>query len=270
MRKGLLCAALSAFCVSAFAIFPNNVEPGFASVGSLVTQQSGRWNVMGSGVAIAPNWVLTVAHTTGTHFQVSPSRRIPIIQRITHASASGNADLALLKLSQPVTTVSKLLFANFTGSGALKGKTARLVGFGLTGVANSVGWQITPNTTGTRRWAQNVIDAQHNVSVNIGSSTNPIIKTSKCLVFDLDRPNSSSNGPLGGRAIANEGGIADKDSGSPMFVQDRGEWKVVAINALVGTLSNSGTTNPHAYGGVGYSVWLQPYAAWIRQVTGLR
>ncbi|HRJ95093.1 MAG TPA: trypsin-like serine protease [Fimbriimonadaceae bacterium] len=270
MRKGLLCAALIALAASSFSIFPNNAEPGMRSVGSLVTLQSGRWTVMGSGVAIAPNWVLTVAHTTGTHFQISPSQRIPIVQRITHTSNSGNADLALLKLGQPVTTVSKVLFANFTGAGALKGKTCRLVGFGLTGVSNSVGWQITPNTTGTRRWAQNVIDAQQNISVNIGSNTNPVIKNSKCLLFDLDRPNSSATGPLGSRAISGEGGIADKDSGSPMFVQDLGEWKVVAINALVGTLSNSGTTNPFAYGGVGYSVWLQPYAAWIRQITGLR
>jgi hypothetical protein len=270
MRKGLLCLALAAIAASSFAIFPNKVETGFASVGSLVTQQNGRWTVMGSGVAIAPNWVLTVAHTTGTHFQISPSVRVPIVQRITHTSSSGNADLALLKLGQPVNIVSKVLFANFTGTGALKGRTCRLVGFGLTGVSNSVGWQITPNTAGTRRWAENVIDAQQNVSVNIGSSSNPVIKNSRCLLFDLDRPNSTTVGPLGGRAVTNEGGIADKDSGSGMFVLDAGEWKLVGINALVGTLPNSGTTNPFAYGGVAYSVWLQPYAAWIRQVSGIR
>ena len=266
MKKGILSLLALAAVSAAYPIFPNNRETGFGSVGRLTTLVNGRWETMGSAVAIGPNWLLCVAHTTGTHFEPSPGRRIPIIQRTTHTAPAGNADLAVLKLGSPVTTYSKIYTPSFT---ALRGQTVRLVGYGLTGVKTSVGWNITAASTGTKRWAQNVVDQLQTISVNIGSTANPNIKKSQYLLFDLDNPNGLTNGPLGGRAVGSEGGIADKDSGSPMFLYNAGEYKVVALNGLTGTLPNSGTDNPYAFGGVGFSVYLAPYRTWIRTVTGI-
>lgn len=264
MKKGLMAAFLLGGVTAAFAVFPNNRETGFNSVGRLTSLVNGRWETMGTAVAISPTWLLCVAHTTGTHFEPSPGRRIPIIQRITHTASSGNADLAVLKLGSSVTSYSPIYAPTFT---QIRGKTVRLVGYGLTGVRSSSGWNITAGTTGTKRYAQNVVDQLQTMTVNIGSTQNPNIKKSQYLIFDLDNPAGGTNGTTGGAAVGQEGGIADKDSGSPMFYYTGGMYQVVALNGLVGgTASNE---NPFAFGGLGYSVFLAPYRIWIRQKTGV-
>lgn len=270
MKKTLCTFVALAVGVSmAHAIFPDKRDSTIPSVVRLVVFQNGAWQNAGSGVAISSTWVLTASHTGGTHIETAPGRRIPIQQRIAHTVTSGNpADLALLKLGGSVASTSRIFYGAYTGTGGLKNRTCRLVGYGLTGTSNSTGWRLIDNTWGVRRAAQNVIDDLRTVSVNVGSSTTPRIKTGQYLIFDLDRPGSSARGSLGGSAVTDEGGIAAMDSGGGMFVQQSGSWQLVAINAMTGTMP--GIPTAYHYGGIGFSVYLTPYRDWIARISGVR
>jgi hypothetical protein len=134
----------------------------------------------------------------------------------------------------------------------------------MTGTPHTLGWEIQDGTQGVRRSAVNVIDMQDTVELDFGGGR---IKNTQYLVFDIDNPNGSNSGSLGGPAIPGEGGIAAWDSGGPMYVFKDRMWRVVGIHGFVDVLPDSGVQDPFHYGGVGYSAYLTPYKWWIQTIV---
>jgi len=256
--KQLLSLVLAIAAVPAMAIFPDNPEPGFGAVGRLLLNQGGQWVVNGSAVAITPTHVLTVWHVNNsTHFESVTGQIIPVTSRYLHPVA----DLAILKLASPVAQTAPVYFGPLS---TLLGQPCKLVGYGMTGIARTLGWEIQDGTQGVRRSANNVIDWFENVTLDFGGGR---FKTTDYLVCDIDNPNGLSNGSLGGPAVAGEGGIAAWDSGGPMLVFKDRMWRVAALHGFVDVLPGSGVQEPFHYGGLAYSGYLTPYKSWIQMVT---
>lgn len=241
----------------ASAIFPDNPDTQFPAVGTLYVQSGLTFNVNGSAVAIAPNFVITAWHVNNsTHFEQVSGQKVPVAARYIHPFA----DIAILKLASPVPHTAPIYFGPLS---TLLGQPCKLVGCGMTGIQRTLGWEIHDGTQGPRRAANNVIDSFENVELDFGGGR---IKTTYYLIFDIDNPVGLSSGPLGGPAVAGEGGIAGWDSGGPMFVFVDRMWRVVALHGFIDVIPGSGVQDPYHYGGAGYSAYLTPYKLWIQMV----
>jgi hypothetical protein len=213
-------------------------------------------------VAISPYWVLTVSHAGGTYF-IQDGVPYQILQSVTHVGTGNvNADLRLYRVAGPLKYAVPMSFRPFSGQNGLQGETCTLAGFGRTGSRTATGWSIVNGSEGTRRTANNVIDLLiPDVQVSVGGQT----KHSDSIFFDLDDPlGQNAMNVSGGSAVPNEGGVATYDSGSGMFVSEKGLKRLVAINAYVATLDGSGVTNWYDFGGIGGGVHLYPYSSWIQ------
>lgn len=246
-----------------YTIFPNVAEPNFKSVGRMGNWNGTTFSGQGSCVAISPYWVLTAAHVGGNTIE-QDGIRYPILQRIGHTGSGGvNADLAAVRVQGPMKFASPLAFRPFTGTNALQGLTSTLAGLGITGQRNAnVGWSIQWGTDGTRRSAKNALDDYFpQVQVQISQTS---LKTSDCLVYDLDDPlGVNTINVLGGTAVTGEGGLAPRDSGGGCFVLDNGQNRLVGINAYVGVLDGTPVQGEFDFGAVGLSVALNSYKNWI-------
>lgn len=177
--------------------------PEFAPVGTFVNN----WGFSGSGVLIAPDWVLTGAHmfaaaTSGT-FTVN-GIAYDSTGLFGHSSWNGNNvfagyDFGLVQLSSPVVGVTPALL--YSGSGEV-GEVGTFVGFGHTGTGLT-GYQTLDNQ---KRAFQNVIDGDFGTAdVLLGA--------------DFDNPLSVSDNDFGDPVPLDlEGVVAPGDSGGGVFL----------------------------------------------------
>lgn len=200
----------------------------FPSVG-FVQNSVGR----GSGVLIAPNWVLTAAHvipngSTNVRFTVGGTQYNAAEFFVNpgyvggSAGLSGGFDLTLIRLSQTVTNVtpSRLYF----GSDEV-GQEGALVGFGNTGTG------LTGQSTSSqvKRAGTNVVDS---VGEEFSNITNVLM-----MDFDPANPNNRLVAPFG-PFVQNtptnlEAGAGQGDSGGGFFLNVNGEWRVAGIASFV-------------------------------------
>lgn len=243
-----------------WAIFPNNPTAAFSAVGMCGDWNGTAFTQWGSGLAVAPGWILTARHVGGTHFFVNGTY-YTVLQKFHHVGTN-NADLSLWKMAAPVPTWMPISYPTF---GALQGQVATLVGWGNTCTQGVNGWTWLANTFGIKRQSSNVIDAYlPNTFVNFGSFT----RTTDYIQYDLDDPSgANTTNTFGGSAISGEGGISDKDSGCPWFVVENGVSKVVAVSSIIGYNTGTGLTSPYQYGGWGAGTFLSNYKAWIQSTA---
>lgn len=274
MKRAAFFLAAFGIAASSQAIFPDNPTNRYRAVGMIGSTSSGAFKLSGSGVAIAPMWVIGVSHVGGNVF-VQSGQQYPIEKKTIHRLDSGEpADIALYKLSKPVSTYAPILFAPYnssTGGTDLKGRTAFLVGFGRTARlrADGIGWEPAAGTEGIKRVATNRIDRVSTERYNIGTDTDPKFKSTVCLGYDLDKPGDPSFSTLGSLFSDREGGVAAKDSGGGWFVNVGGKDYLVAVSATVGRPKDSPLPTDYSYGAMGFGVHLYNYRGWIRNVTGL-
>lgn len=251
----------------ATAIYPDVAEPDFKFCGRIGDLSGSTFLNNGSGVAIAPYWVLSAAHVTGAWFETE-GVRYEIATRHFHTSASGNADITLCRLVNPVPYVTPVLYRPYSGTGGLQGRVCKLVGNGATANMTNAGYALIGNSSGPRRSAYNSIDDYWpGLSVNIGGG---VIKKSDYIVWDSDHPfydvADPRMNPIGAGPVNGEGSIIVKDSGSGVFVYEAGVWQLVAISGLVGRYDSG--SDPYAWGGVGLAVILNNYQSWISSTMG--
>lgn len=232
-------------------------EPQFAAAVKIVGASGA---ITGSGVVVAPRWVLTAGHVAQD--RQAGSLRVQVadvmvgVKRIVMHPGyqpSGPAhtpnDQALLELDADAPVGAAPLSPSLPSLHS----RAVLVGYGAAGIGER-------DTIGTRRAAQNRID-------QIGGGD---AGTAHLLMCDLDIPGQGSANALGDSIPEPLEGIATGgDSGGPLFVKRGLQWE------LVGTFSRGQYQLPRIAanllgGTIGIWVGIQPSLTWIRETTGAR
>jgi trypsin len=222
--------------------------------------------IEGHGILIDPRWVLTAAHAVtwqpGGVNEVTINhvprhverlvlypgyRKLPqslVDEALKNGDAtqiigflSASNDVALLKLSEPVTDVAPINI--YRGNDEL-GKIVKIVGKGATG-------------TGSR--GQDANGAHRTVLRRAFNKVTSVQGQWLCYVFDK----SPSALPL-------EGISGDGDSGGPVLVQVKGQWQVAGLASWKRGKDNALLLHPGFYGQTNYNVRLSHYANWIENV----
>ena len=252
-----------------------------------------RWNegasgYIASGTLISSEWVLTAGHVvggtnnygagvSGMFFglgSVYSGTGIAATEWIPYAgwsSSNGDVwagvDLGLVRLSQPITTVTPALLDFRT---PLLGLLGTSVGYGRSGIGS--GGMSTP--AGTKRAGQNMIDARGGMVTTMGSGTLLDLDgiSSTVLFQDFDSPTDLVASTMGSvTPFAQEYLIASGDSGGGLFINVGGVTKLVGVHSFLASLPYPwDTTGANAdYGDLAGVVSVQSFENWIFTVTGV-
>ena len=261
----LLCTALPAHAIVGGTVDPDVVTSPWAGVGA-VKVNGGTF----SGALIGNQYVLTAAHVVGgtapdkvqfvlnadgAASQTLAVESIQVFPGFTGTTVGADGvwhdDLALVKLAQPV-AAGVPVYSLYEG--ALQGQTISLVGYGAS--------ESAPADATVKRSGQNRVDQ---TLVDDDGGTNDEI-----FLFDFDGPDSTSNvfGPNVAPNLTLGAGVeaqfAGGDSGSPVFVNDNGVWKLAGIAAFNGSITGLPGSNT-TFGAIGGGTIVAPYASWIQE-----
>ncbi len=187
-------------------------ETQFHSVGEVGFRTQSGGFAGASAVLIDQHWVLTAAHRIAQNPEINwEFRNNEVIHGVDeiiyhpgydgHPNGLSGQDLALLRLSEPITNVDPAMIAQ---SSLNFGDQVALVGYG--GIGDGLGndWTFT-----TERWAANNVWDR-------GAANSEFYTT------DFDDPTSGSALPL-------EGTTTNGDAGGGMFRFENGRWQLVGI-----------------------------------------
>jgi secreted trypsin-like serine protease len=219
----------------------------------------------GHGVLIAPQWVITAAHTIPGHSGLEhvvlngASRDVERVvmhsgyktvpqDLIDQAMASGEAilivvflassdDIALVKLTQPVTDVAPVTVYKDSDE---PGHVVKIVGKGATGTGDTGHDPRGPNRTELRRAFNKITSAYDRWF---------------CYVFDQP--------PL---ALPLEGISGNGDSGGPVLIQVEDQWLLAGLSSWKVVQGDVRTARPGLYGQTACNVRLSHYVEWIESV----
>ena len=260
-----------AFALVGGSVDANLATSPWAGVGA-ITINGGVY----SGVLLDSQHVLTAAHVvggqTGTPGNVSFSLNvggnltqtlgataITLYPGFTGTSPGSDGvwhdDLAIITLGTPVTGAVPT-YGLYGGS--LSNKTITLVGYG--GGGDGVNGVTSGANASVKRVGQNRVDR---VLVDDDGGA-----ASEVFMFDFDGPtkatnvfgssNKSSNLTLGASIEAQ---YAGGDSGSPVFIKDKGVWKIAGIGTFNGDTALSASNVK--FGSIGGGTIIAPYLSWI-------
>ncbi len=219
-----------------------------------------------SAILVAPDWVLTAAHTEVTKqgaganstFTIGGETR-NVVQTFQNPSFNGQIDsgfdVGLLKLDAPITNVTPAQLYSGTAA-SLLGQTLTYVGYGKSGTG-STGATIA---SGTKR-------AGNNVGDELGGPTlAPFLGgnqgfSSQILFADFDSSGGPWGHPLGANQPINlEYLIALGDSGGGLFIEQGGQHFLAGVHSIIFDLDPNGTIG---YGDIMGSTTLEQSLAWV-------
>ncbi len=220
----------------------------------------------GSGVLIAPTWVLTAAHipnaAMGT-FQIGAQTQTvtQIVRHPLYTNINLGYDLALLRLASPMLGVTPTSI--YTGSNEL-GSIVSISGYGSTGVGSSN----NPQNPGTFRAGTNVVDLIYDFTGGAQQAG---------LVTDFDAPTSlhpdGNRNTLGAPTPTSlEYHLAPGDSGGATFLFENGQWFVAGINSGIASQfewQNSGANEQYGYGAVSVMTRVSSFQTFIASISGV-
>lgn len=252
-----------------------------------------RWNEGGSGyiasgTLISPEWVLTAGHVVGgtdnygsgvsgmffglgSAYSETGVLATDWIPFSGWSSSNGDVwagvDLGLVRLSQPITSVTPALLDFST---PLLGLLGTNVGYGRSGT----GMLGMSSGAGVKRAGQNMIDACGGMVTTMGSGTLlDLDGISPTVLFqDFDNPTNLVASSMGSVIpVEQEYLIASGDSGGGLFIEVGGVTKLVGVNSFLASLPYPlDTTGANAdYGDLAGVVSVQSFENWIFTVTGV-
>jgi secreted trypsin-like serine protease len=206
------------------------------------------WGYTGSATLVAPDWVLTAAHTlsaansatftlNGTSYASS--------RFVVHPGWTGDAalgyDIALVQLSSPVSGITPARLYSGTSE---QGQVGLFGGFGFTGTGLT-GW-VMGNTQ--KLAFENVIDGDFgNANLILGC--------------DFDNPHSAADSAFGATApLPFEGCVAPGDSGGAMFLPGDQEYYLAGVISFVAGSDGNGNSD---YGDVTGFARVSTFTPWI-------
>jgi hypothetical protein len=174
----------------------------------------GQWgNGVGSGVAIAPQWLITAQHFTNASNQF-------ILNGVTYTRDQALVDIAGTDLRLVHVSGTFPAWAPLYRSGVGEtGKVVSLVGFGYHQHAANPDVVTGPPQNGFL-WAGDAVTRTRGKNkVNTTGTVNGF----PALFYDFDKASDSS-------AVTDEAGLADHDSGGGAFIFEDGEWKLAGVH----------------------------------------
>ena len=221
-----------------------------------------------SGVVVAPRFVLTASHVTGS--ATPGTLTVQLNHQATPVQIGATAvtpfpgasfpydDLSLITLASPVPEGVGILPIYRDAPPAQQVLT--LVGYGAGGTGDT--GPAGPRSAAVKRVGRNVLDA---VRQSIDGSG----RRSLFFLYDFDGP--WGNGPLGESSLGNavETGVAPGDSGGPAYAEIGGRRWLLGINTM--TLSASaGMPVDFRFGTIGGGMLLGDprFVAWLEAQTG--
>jgi len=220
----------------------------------------------GQGVLIDPRWLITAAHAvtwqSGGVNEVTINHVPRHVERLVlypgyrklpqslvdKALKTGDAtqiiaflsvsnDVALLKLSEPVTDVAPITIYRRNDE---LGKIVKIVGKGATGAGSRGQDADGAHRTVLRRAFNKITGVQ-----------------GQWLCYTFHKPPS---------ALPLEGISGDGDSGGPVLIQVKGQWEVAGLVSWKRGKDNAILLHPGFYGQTNYNVRLSHYVNWIDNV----
>lgn len=259
--------------VGGAGVDPNTVDSPWAGVGAVLTGK-GHY----TGALIGPRHVLTAAHVVKGRllnelgFRLNLSDAEPLVLPVAavhiHPGYQGTQrgrdgfwrdDLAVLELAEPAPR--EVPVYDLYPSPDLLRSMIVFVGYGRGG--DGTRGAHLPGSARVKRVGYNRIDAllPHGLA-----DPRPVL-----FLFDFDGPNPDSNRlkPDGamraGLGPELEATFAGGDSGAPVFVHDRGSWKIAGVAAFVAGQEET----PGRYGSIAGGTLVPAYLEWIRAAMGL-
>jgi hypothetical protein len=261
----------SALALVGGSVDANSADSPWAGVGAVTISGS-----VFSGALLDSQHVLTAAHVVGGQVgtpgnvsfslnvggdltQTLSATTIDIFPGFTGTTPGADGvwhdDLAIVTLGTPVMGAVPT-YGVYGGS--LSSQTITLVGYG--GSGDGVNGVTSGANASVKRVGQNRVDVQL-----VDDDGGPNLEV---FVFDFDGPDSSSNvfdSPSPDNLTLGatiEAQYAGGDSGSPVFVNDNGVWKIAGIAAFNGSTIFSSDSNV-LFGSIGGGTIVEAYLPWI-------
>lgn len=223
-------------------------DPIFQSVGSVAGWDGTNWRLVGSGVLIEESWVMLTGHQLTTfgystyRFSLGndlfqPHNGRSVAEEYFIAGSGGNLfspDLALLRLADPITTVTPAVI--YQGSGLTEGMHVAFAGYGLPGYYPSGELPFD----GLKRAGENII-------VDVGPTAG----------MSADRFKWDFGPANGTPSLALEMNGSNFDSGGGVFANIEDQWQLVGIVTGGVPLRSTFAVQPIAY------------SAWTSQVMSV-
>ncbi len=218
---------------SANLVAPNNARADiFDAVARVCNSMGGQ--TAGSAVHIKGKYMLTANHVSNRTHVTFDGNSFFIRDTAFTPVKIGNTDMKLFKLLEDPALPEKTLYTSTNGG---VGSTATIVGWGRARNPNITDpdftstniWQWGNSSTELKRWGTNRIETSLN-RLGLGGDYYDVLVTTL-------NPNAGNN----------EAGVAIYDSGSGLFVQSNGIWKLAGITSYVISPTQPQNTNTSTF-----------------------